>query len=333
MKALVTDGSGRFAVESVPDPIPAPGEAVVAVRAAGICGSDLHILDGQSPDAAYPLIPGHELAGEVVDLGTGETSLQVGTRVAVDPSIYCHACRLCRRGKSNLCERRAAIGVTRPGGFAEFVSVPTTCLHELPTRLSYELGAMAEPLSCVVRGADRLQVQVGAEVLILGMGTIGLLMLRTLRLAGAVSVAAVDIDENRLKHASDLGAAEVTADIDALLRDRGRGFDYVVECTGVTAAVEAAIQAVDPGGTVMVFGVPPANAVSGIRPFDVYRRELTITGSMAVLDSYSRAIALTDADSTTVQRLVTHQMNIDDAVTAVEVTRNRGGGKVQLTFS
>ena len=157
MRALVLDHPGSFRVADVPDPEPGRGEIVVRVECCGICGTDLHILAGEFPPAPYPLVPGHEFAGQVVARGADVApDLPDGTRVAVDPSLFCGWCRRCRAGRGNLCENWGAIGDTVSGAFAEYVAVPAVNAYRLPDHLDGQYGAMAEPLSCAVHGVRRL---------------------------------------------------------------------------------------------------------------------------------------------------------------------------------
>lgn len=332
MKALLADGAGNNVVETLDDPTPGPGEVLIAVRASGLCGSDLPILEGASSDARYPLVPGHEVAGEVVAVGDRLCDLRVGDRVAVDPSLYCQECHHCRAGRANLCDRRGAIGVTIAGGFAELLVVPQGNCHRMPDGMGYGMGALVEPMSCVVRGLDRLALPPGSDVLVVGGGSIGVMMLRALLVSGAASVAVVDTDVRRQVSAREMGATAVDGDAKALVAQRGRGYDAVVECAGVPVAVEAAIQSADKGGRLLLFGVAPEQAQVSIRPYEIYRNELTIMGSMAVLNSFSRAVALTMRDAEMLQRLLTHQFELAAFDDAVNATRARVGGKVQIVF-
>jgi threonine dehydrogenase-like Zn-dependent dehydrogenase len=164
MKAVVIEAPGQVAVCKLDDPTPGYGDVVVQVGACGICGTDLHLVAGESPLARYPLVPGHEFAGDIVAVGPGVAELQVGARVAVDPSLYCGTCETCRLGRANLCERYNALGVTRPGGAAEFAVVPAANVRELPARFDLSLAALIEPVSCAVHGLDMIKAKLGEAV-------------------------------------------------------------------------------------------------------------------------------------------------------------------------
>ncbi|HZA44528.1 MAG TPA: alcohol dehydrogenase catalytic domain-containing protein, partial [Rubrobacter sp.] len=165
MKAAIIEKPGDIRVRTVDDPTPGRGEIVVKVGACGICGTDLHIADGDFPPTPYPIVPGHELAGELVALGPDVAGLAEGQRVAVDPSLYCGHCRFCRVGKGNLCENWDAIGDTVSGGFAEYVAVPAANAYVVPETVSYRHAALIEPLSCAVHGMHVLSPRMGDSFL------------------------------------------------------------------------------------------------------------------------------------------------------------------------
>ena len=176
VQAVVIKAPHEVEVETVDDPTPGPREVVIEVAACGICGTDLHILEGEFAPT-LPIIPGHEFAGTVVGIGSDVTELAVGARVGVDPSLYCNECHYCRLGRNNLCERWDAIGVSVPGGAAEYAVAPVANCVPLPDAMRLEDAALIEPLSCAVRGYDVLKSQLGSHVLIYGSGTMGLMML------------------------------------------------------------------------------------------------------------------------------------------------------------
>src|SRR6266699_4827749 len=256
MRAVVIDAPGRFRVDSLPDPTPGPGEVLVRVGACGICGTDLHLIDGDSPLARYPLIPGHEFAGEVVALGddiaqnygNGGTKIGVGSRIAVEPNLYCGHCEFCRTGHENLCLNYAAIGVTVSGAFAEYVTVPAAKAYVLPEHLSFREAALIAPLSCAVHGMHRLNPRSGDTFLIVGAGAMGLILVQMALRGGASKVAVVDLNTQRLQRAEKLGVDSTQTDINKLLEDEPLGFDCVIDVTGVASAIEGAFAATKRGG-------------------------------------------------------------------------------------
>ncbi|MEU5980206.1 zinc-dependent alcohol dehydrogenase family protein [Streptomyces sp. NPDC047315] len=289
MKAAVISSPGTVTIESLDDPAPGPKDVVVDVAACGLCGTDLHILQGEFAPS-LPIVPGHEFAGEVVAVGAEVYGIVTGDRVAVDPSLHCRECRYCRAGRGNLCERYAAIGVTAPGAAAEFALAPAANCVKLPDHVPLADAALVEPLSCAVRGYDVLRSNLGAAVLIYGSGTMGLILLELAKRTGAVAVDVVDNNPERLVAARTLGCSGAAVSADEL--DQGRGWDVVIDATGNEGAIQDAIGRVARGGTYLQFGVADYAARAVIEPYRIYHEEITITGSMAVLHSYERAAEL-----------------------------------------
>lgn len=326
MRAAVI-AADKVTVETIPDPAPGPREVVVAVAGCGICGTDLHIADGEFAPT-LPVTPGHEFAGEVVARGRDVTEVAVGDRVAVDPSLHCGECYFCRRGRGNLCERWAAIGVTTTGGAAEFAVAPVANCVVLPEHVSPADAALIEPLSCAVRGFDVLAPGLGDHYLIYGAGTMGLMMMELAKRAGAASVSVVDLNPTRLETARELGCTQAVGSADAL--DRPRGWDTVIDCTGVVAAIEDGLPRVIRGGTFQQFGVANEDAIARFSPFRVYNDEIRIVGSMAVLHSFERAAELFAEGFLRSDVMISHRLALEDYPAALEQFRAGVGRKVQV---
>jgi NADPH2:quinone reductase len=317
VKAVVVPGPGeRATVEVVPDPAPRAGEAVVAVRGCGICGTDRHILEEGLPGAKYPLIPGHEPWGEVVAVGADDDELRVGDLVAVDPSLHCGRCARCRRGQGNHCERWGAIGGTQAGAWADFVRLPVANAHVLPPGFPLDCASIVEPVACALRGMVRLAPEPGRSALVVGGGTMGLLLALLLELRGVEPLTVCEANPLRREVGRRIVAADVVAP--AALGDLEA--EYVVDATGVPAAVEGALRRVARGGTFMVFGVSPPEAQVGFSPYEVYRREITIVGSMAILRTFAPAVETVARHAERFRPLLTHFFELaafDDAVAAL----------------
>jgi 2-desacetyl-2-hydroxyethyl bacteriochlorophyllide A dehydrogenase len=324
----VVERPGKVGVQRVDDPAPGPREVLVKVEACGICGTDLHILDGESPLARYPLIPGHEFCGEVVAAGREVEDLRVGDFVAVDPNLPDGVCRFCQAGRENLCEHYEAIGVTRAGACAELVAAPAANAFVLPDDLPRAWGTLVEPLSCAVHGFDRLGAKLADRYLIYGAGTMGLLMAQLARRAGAATVEVVDVNEHRLPVAKRLGADRAATSAEEL--DRPRGWEVVIDATGVVAAIEDGLRRVARGGTFLMFGVAPAEATATFSPFRVYNEEITILGSMAVLHSFERARDLLAVGAIDAAAMITHNMALDSYEEAIATFRRGDGLKTQV---
>ena len=331
MKAVLVEEPGSVNVVSMPDPSPAPDEVVVQVGACGICGTDIHIIDGEFPPTVYPIVIGHEFGGEVVAVGKDVEGFAVGDRVGVDPTLNCGACYYCQRGMGNLCERWNAVGVGHhPGGFAEFVAVPERVVYPLPEAMSMKAAALIEPVSCVVRGFHRLQPQTGESYLIYGAGPMGLLNAQVARYNGASTVALIDINPSRLERAKqEFGFEHVATSLDELRNLAPRGFDNVIEATGVTKVAERAIDAVKRRGKLLLFGVCPPGEKASYDAFKIYNEEITILGSMAVLNSYGPAIDIIAAGAIDTDRMVTDTYTLDQFPQAEAHVRSGKGLKVQ----
>src|SRR4051812_46657623 len=327
MKAAVVITPGTIAIEDVPDPRPGPAEVVVRPAAVGICGTDLHIMDGEFAPA-FPIIPGHEFAGEIVDVGAQVTGYAVGDRVAVDPSLYCGHCYYCKRARGNQCENWAAIGVTVSGGAAEYVAAPMANLFALPEQLAARDAALIEPLSCAVRGFDVLPRAMATSYLIYGSGTMGLMMLELAKRAGAESGSVVDLNPGRLETAERLGCTAAVTSADEI--DAPRGFDVVIDCTGVEAAIRDGLGRVGRGGTFLQFGVAGYDARVAIEPYEIYRREITITGSMAVLHSFDRAGQMLAAGVLDPSIFVSHRFPLTSYAAALDQFRQGVGRKILI---
>ncbi len=330
MRAAVWQRPRELRVEERPDPEPAADEIVVRVGACGMCGTDVHIAEGEFPPTSYPIIPGHEFAGEVVAVGGEVEDLHVGAQVAVDPSLFCGRCDFCRVQRGNLCRNWNAIGDTVDGAFAELVKAPARNAYELPEGTSARTGALVEPLACAVHGVRRLDPQPGDSVLVTGAGTMGLLLLQLLKQGGAAGVTVVDRNERRLELARSLGATEVETDLRGLANDHPDGFDCVVDATGVPAVIQLGLDAVRRGGKLMVFGVAPEEARVEVSPFRIYNDEVTLIGSMAVLYTFVQAIELVRSGSVETEPLLTHTFPLDGFEDALAAMRAGEGLKVQV---
>ena len=327
MKAAVVVTPGTIEIQNVPDTTPGPTDVVVQPAAVGICGTDLHIMDGEFAPS-FPIVPGHEFAGEIVAVGSAVTGYAAGDRVAVDPSLFCGHCYYCKRARGNQCENWGAIGVSVSGGAAEYVAAPMANLFRLPEHLAARDAALIEPLSCAVRGFDVLPRTMADNFLIYGSGTMGLMMMELAKRAGAATVSIVDLNPERLRTAERLGCTAAVTSADEL--DAPRGWDVVIDCTGVQAAIEDGLERVGRGGTFLQFGVASYDARVAIEPYEIYRREITITGSMAVLHTFDRAGQLMAAGVLDPEVFVSHRFPLDSYAEALAQFRAGIGRKILI---
>jgi 2-desacetyl-2-hydroxyethyl bacteriochlorophyllide A dehydrogenase len=315
MQAVVFPEPNRISVENVADPGCGAGEVVIKVAQVGICGTDLHILRGEY-HSVFPLVAGHEFAGEVVELGQGVSGLRCGERVAVDPNLYCGECHFCRKQQANHCLDWQAVGVTRPGAFAEYVAVPARACYPLPGELSDTQAAFIEPLSCVVYALERLRVSPGHEVLVFGAGPMGLLLVQALRHSGASQLVVIDKEPERLSLALRMGAsAALTADTaqpEKLRELAPYGFAIVVDATGVPAVAERALEFLAPRGRYLQFGVVPETATVRWSPYQIYRHDWTIVGSFALCYTFEPAVAWLASGAIDVSPLISHTLPLGE---------------------
>jgi L-iditol 2-dehydrogenase len=321
----------RLAEEPVP--VPAEGESLVRVTAVGLCGSDLHWYDeGGIGDSrlTHPIVGGHEMAGVVTG---GRLD---GVRVAVDPAIPCHRCDLCLRGQPNLCRVLVFAGQDRrDGGFQRYLVWPDARLHRLPEALSDADGAMLEPLGVAVHAADLGHIPLGGSVAVIGCGPIGLLLIQVARAAGAARVLAADPLAHRRLAATERGADQVLDPVDheygSHLADftAGLGVDVAFEAAGTDPAISAAMEAVRPGGRVVLAGIPSTEA--SFFPAGVARRKgLTIAMVRRMKEVYPRATALVEAGLVDVRGLVSHRFPLTEVQDAFTAAVTRSGLKVIL---
>lgn len=314
MKAVVFPQPETITVERVADPTCAADEVVVRVARCGICGTDVHIHRNEYM-SDFPLIPGHEFAGEVVELGRDVRDLALGTRVAVDPNLYCGRCDWCRNEQANHCSNWQGVGVTRNGGFAEYVNAPARACYTLPEGMSDLEAAFIEPLSCVVHALKRIRIWPGDSAVVFGAGPMGLLLLQALRHHGAARVVMVDKQPARLALAAQLGGQVVEAGAasrEALRELAPSGFGLVVDATGVPAVVEGAFAHLRPRGTYLQFGVTPRTATVAISPYDIFKNDWTITGTFALCYTFLPAIELLRHGVVDVRPLVSDEAPLED---------------------
>lgn len=295
MKTLVWIGPEQMTVEEEPEPDAASGSVVLRVGAAGICGSEIEGYLGRMGNRTPPLVMGHEFAGTVVSVGEGVSEEWTGRRVTVNPLLSCGECRLCLAGMDNLCPKRTMVGINHPGGFAEYVAVPQSTLHEVPETVSIEDAALAEPFANGVHVA-RLALS-GADMqhaVVLGAGTIGLMCLQALVLSGVRDVSVLELHEGRRENARKFGASEVFGSADEAeeyLRSRTDGFgaDAVVDAVGAEVTRRLGVELVRPGGSVVCIGLHDDETTLGFH--DIIRRQVAVQGSYAYTqDDFLQAV-------------------------------------------
>jgi L-gulonate 5-dehydrogenase len=335
MRQLVTIGPGQLAFRDAPEPVPGPDEALLAVEAVGICGSDLHLYAGDHPYARFPTVQGHEFGGRVLALPPGyEGPVRVGQRVAVEPLLVCGECLPCRRGRRNCCVRMRTYGVHLDGALSERIAVRAGLLHEAEG-LPPELVVLVETTSIALQATRRGSVAAGDTVVVLGAGPVGLAVAVAATDRGA-RVLAVDTLATRLELARGLGVERTARagadDVTAAVADwtGGDGPTVVVEATGVPAVLEQAVGMVAPSGTVVVVGLS-SDRVS-FPMLELTRKELTIVGSRNSVGAFADAVDLVRREHPRLARLVTHRFPIEQGAEAFELAHHEPGrvGKVVI---
>ena len=343
VRAVVYDTPGEFSVREVR--LSPPGANMVRLRmtAAGMCGTDLHLHEGQFL-ATFPLTPGHETVGVVDEVGEGAVDgqglgLAVGQQVVVNPNSSCSACAYCTEGRPWLCEGFAGIGSSTPGGFADYLVVPSVQVFDA-TGIDLDLAVFAEPSACVAHLMDRLHPLEQCSVLVLGAGPTGVLLTQFLRLHGAGGVTLADPNSSKLTTASrlcDIQTVLVDRDdlpgsIDAILAAHGGAFDVVIDATGRAAAIQELPRLTRNGGRIVYYGVADEADRVTISPFEVFRRELTIMGSFTEVDSFPDALAAFRAGAIRMDGVITHRIPLSDYATALEtLLSDRSAHKVVVT--
>ncbi|MGY5805623.1 zinc-dependent alcohol dehydrogenase family protein [Rhizobium sp. LEGMi12c] len=316
MKAICFTEKGVSGLADMPLPVLAPGHALIRVKAAGLCHTDIDVLHGRYGEGRFPLVPGHEYTGLVEAVAEDVTGLRPGARVAVDPNLPCGTCNLCRKGLTNLCKELKAYGVTQDGGFAEYSIVRVSHLHDIGD-LSYDVAALAEPLACVLNGLGNIGLTTGIRraesALVFGGGPIGLLLALSIRAQGVSDVVVADIDESRLSFAREL-RLDAVHPASPELQGRKRSFDLVADATGVPAVVENMPEFAQDGGAILVFGVCAPGVRVPISPFDIFRRQLTIAGSHSLNQNLPAALDLLRKDKGTMARLISHRLPLKEVL-------------------
>jgi D-arabinitol dehydrogenase (NADP+) len=336
MKAIVYDSPRNFSYRDIADPRVSADEVLVRVHACGLCGTDLHVHEGEF-GPRFPLIPGHEFTGEIAEIGSEVSGFQAGQRVVGNSNLACGTCFYCMRGDFLLCENLRCYGINFNGGFAEYLRIRADRLYII-NRLSPREAVMVEPTACAVHGIEVLNVKPGSEVLLFGAGPTGQVLAQLVKLNGAARLVVAAPPGPKLDLAAKLAADDVVP-IDRQNPEVHRkrlqelspnGFDYVIEATGAAPMCEEALRFVRRRGTLLVYGVYPEKAFARFNPFDLFRGEISIKGSFAQIDSFPRAIAYLEGGRVKVNEIVTEELPLAQFPQALELAWARKGIKTAL---
>jgi threonine dehydrogenase-like Zn-dependent dehydrogenase len=342
MKACVFRAPGDVVVLDVPTPQPGPGEILLRVGTAGLCASDVRVYKGEKY-AKPGVIPGHEFAGVIADVGSGVSSYQAGERVAVCPIVPCGICDFCRVGKRNRCINRVTLGYDENGGLSEYVLVPEPIVRlghvfRLPAGLSLKQASLLEPTACVMNSLELLGVGAGTTMLLIGAGPMGLLHLVLAKHLGAV-VYASEPDEGRRSFARQLGAAATidptSQDVATAVKELtdGQGADVAVVSAGSAPAAMTSFGAVRRQGSINLFAGFPPNTVLDLDPNVIHYNELILTGSQnATTGQYAKTLKLLPG-LTDLRKIVSDSFSIDDAPKAYEARLGSAGLKTEVVYA
>ncbi len=326
MKAITYQSLGEIALSELDNPEPAQHEVVVKVHASGICHTDIDILYGRYGSSKFPIVPGHEYAGEIVSVGKGVTNLSEGQRVVVDPNFHCGDCRSCKKGLTNLCDKLGAYGVTQHGGFAEFSAVHQDNIFPI-SDMPYGIAALAEPVGCVLNGLDAIDTDACENAMIFGAGPIGMLMALSLRTKGVNDITMVDLNDSRLELAESFGLKAIAAASDDLTSTE-KSVDLVADATGVPQVAEKLINYAANGGNVLFFGVCPPGETIAVSPHDVFRRQIRLAGTHSLNHNIPEAINAIEAIGPEIERLVSHRVELNEIKAFLEKSNQSNSLKV-----
>ena len=334
MKSAVFYGKHNLKIEEHEMPKVGANDVLIRVKACGVCGTDVHIYEGDkgAAEVTPPTILGHEFSGIVAKVGANVTNYKAGDRVCIDPNCYCGACEPCRNGVVHYCEHMIGYGTTVNGGFAEYCAVNERQVYKLGDNTSFEQGAMTEPVACCLHGMDMCEIRPGHQVVVIGGGMIGLLMLQLSRLAGAAKVALLEPVESKREVGKKLGADicidPIHEDVKARLKEEGMTWvNTVIECVGRPSTIEQAIDIAGNKAVVMMFGLTKPDETISVKPFEIFRKELVLKASYINPYTQKRALDLIDSGRLDVSSMVYEVADLDELADILSNPELRAKGK------
>lgn len=334
MKSAVFYGKHDLRVEEAKKPEIGPRDVLIQVKACGVCGTDVHIYEGDkgAAEVTPPTILGHEFSGVVVETGAEVENCRAGDRVCIDPNCYCGTCEPCRNGVAHYCENMIGYGTTVNGGFAEYCAVNERQVYQLGENTSFEQGAMAEPVACCLHGIDMCEIQPGHQVVVIGGGMIGLLMMQLAKLAGAAKVALLEPVENKRAVAEKLGADicidPVREDVKGALKAAGMTWiNTVIECVGRPSTIQQAVDIAGNKAVVMMFGLTKPDETISVKPFEVFQKELVLKASFINPYTQKRALDLIDSKRLNVSSMIYEVCGLESLEDVLSKPELRANGK------
>lgn len=334
MKSAVFYGKHDLRVESSPVPEPGDHDVLIKVKACGVCGTDVHIYDGDrgAADVTPPVILGHEFSGIIVETGKKVTSYKRGDRVCIDPNCYCGNCGFCHAGLNQFCINMIGYGTTVNGGFAEYCCVSESQIYRLGDNTTFEQGAMAEPVACCLHGIEMCKIQPGTKVLIIGGGMIGLLMVQFAKLVGASMVVLMEPVMEKRKLGISLGA-DIAIDpvhenvVQQIQEKEILSFNTVIDCVGLVSTIEQAIELAGNSSVVMMFGLTKPDDTISVKPFDFFKKEIVLKSSYINPHTQKRALELIDRGRIDVSSMISEVCGLQKLETILKDPKMRAKGK------
>ncbi|MDO4519797.1 MAG: zinc-dependent alcohol dehydrogenase family protein [Eubacteriales bacterium] len=331
MRAAVFYQPGEIRVEDRDIPQIKEDEVLIQVMAAGVCGTDMHIFDGAkgASECFPPVVLGHEFSGIVTEVGSAVTKVNVGDHVTADPSIMCGKCYACQIGKPHFCTDYSATGVTYDGGFEQYCAVKEKQVFKLKKSVSFEEGAMCEPLGCCLHGIDRANIKTGDTVLVIGGGTIGLIMAQLAKIAGAAIVIVSEPIEEKREKALELGADYAFNPMersawDVLKENDIREINVAIECVGRPGTMMDAFKFISPAGHILLFGLTEPDCEIPFKPYEVFKKELTITASYVNPYTHGRAVDLVNSGNLHLAELISDRISVENIHEAFRIRGKNG---------
>jgi L-iditol 2-dehydrogenase len=342
MKALVLEAYNKLVYKEMPEPEISENEVLVQVKACGICGSDVHGMDGSSGRRHPPLIMGHEASGIIVRTGNRVSDFSEGDRVTFDSTVYCGTCFYCRQGIINLCDNRRVLGVApadyrRHGAFAEYVAVPQHILYRLPEGLSFAQAAMVEPVSIAFHAVALTPVSLNDSAVVIGSGMVGLFVIQALRAAGCGTIIAVDLEQGKVDLACKLGADHglLASEVDVAeevrkLTDK-RGASIAVEVVGNSAALNTAIASLRKGGALTIVGNLAATVDFPLQ--EVVTRQIRVSGSCSSCGEYPACLDMIARGTVNVDALISQVAPLSEGAAWFERLYNQEQGLMKVILT
>ncbi len=334
MRSALFYGTHDVRIEEQPIPQIKNDEVLIRVKACGLCGTDVLLTEGGKADVEVipPVILGHEFSGIIEAVGSEVTTLHVGDRVCVNPHCSCGSCEPCRNGAVHLCEQLQCYGMSMHGGMSEYCAVKASQVYLLKPTLTFEQGAMIEPLSCCLHGIDRCHLQSGQNVVIIGGGMIGLLMVQLARLSGAGKIALLEPQAHKRQLAiqlgADIGIDPLYEDVSARLAAAEMKWVHtVIECVGRPSTMKQAMELAGRQGTVMLCGLTPPQAEVTFKPFEVFKKELTVCSSFINPFTMQRALDLAASGRIDVKPMIAQCCDLSELPSILKDPQQRAKGK------